>query len=234
MKIHHCFLWSLLFLFCGGFAMEQNGAIANVPQPQNGIMKSSTAHLPTMHTFFQTKDANGNGVCCSNRTAYNMQKLLEEAAHKEICKMELLVGHVCEQVDKDLRVDPLGRILGSWRDWGKISERSALNAIKELQKIESYIPAQCSSSVIYDRLIKKHQYVASLVDEIVVCRVALFKNDENSRFDSSLNKKLSKPLSEFIKKRSQGVGAKEEKGGMEQTFAVSMMYLFWVAIIVMM
>ncbi len=229
MKIHQCFLWNVLFSFFCGFAMEQDGAIANVPQAQNGVMKSS-AGLPIMHTFYQTKDARGNGICYSNRTAYNMQKFLEDAAHKEVCKTKMLIKRICDQIDKNIGPTTCFILPFIDVDVCSASQENAY-AIKELQKIESYVPAGCSSQALYRALAKEHVHVEYLINRLARVEAEQF----GSAADAELSLKkvipgLSQPLSELIKKRAQIVDRERREVSPGKLLYFAMMTLILVVL----
>ncbi len=213
MKIHNYFLLNVLFACSGGFAAQQSGAMVNVPQGQNAVVQGRLMVLPAMHTFYQTKDACGKGVCYSNRTAYNIQKFLEDAAHKEVCKTQELIERICNQIDKNMGVHKDCFMLpGVHIPACPASKGTAQYAIKELQQIESYVPSACSSQAMYRSLAQKNIYVARLIDRLATYEAYQFKSPE----DASLNLKkiipgLSKSLSGLIKKRAQNKYAEQAK-----------------------
>ena len=215
MKIHNYFLLNTLVLFLGVCAAQQNGALVNIPQGQTPVVQARSMGLPIMHTFYQTKDARGNGVCYSNGTAYNMQKFLEDAAHKEVCKTKVLIERICDLIDKNMGIHkdcftlPVVNIPACPK-----SKTIAQHAIKELQKIESYVPSTCSSQALYRSLAQEHTYVECLIDRLATYEAHQFKNAD----DAALGLKkiipgLSQPLSEFIKKRAQNKYAEQAKRG---------------------
>jgi hypothetical protein len=202
----------VLVLCSGAFAAQQNGTMVSVPQVQNALVQGRSMGLPIMHTFYQTKDVRGNGVCYTNRTAYNTQKFLEDAAHQELCKTKVLIKRICDQIDKNMGVHkdcfmlPVVNI--------PACPASRLTALEELQKIESYVPNACSSQAMYRSLAEEHTYVERLMDRIAMYEAYHFKSPE----DALLNLKkiipgLSQPLSELIKKRAQDKYAEQAKRG---------------------
>lgn len=102
-----------------------------------------------------------------------------------------LIEHLRDQIDeKHLGVNKSSwtrALAGSYASWSKASTLNTQDAIDELKKIESYVPANYACSYTYEGLAARHRYVRALVEKIVHHEADQCRNVKGSTIDAILN-----------------------------------------------
>ncbi len=213
MKMKNYYVLLVLCSFLSAFAAQQHNVIAanlggimvDLPRIDNAMMQAYSTTLSIINTPTQTKKVVGRTVGYDNKTHAALYKILEHAAERDMCERRALIEHIRDRIDEDLGIKTcwFRPLSGSVLSLGKARSLNVQDTVSELQKIESYMPAQCSSRAAYQSLEKRHWYFNALVEKLVDREVRKFTDLEDANIDALLDKRkiipgLSQPLSEFI------------------------------------